>query len=323
MKHLTILFLFLALNVGAETAPCTKADSCHGHLKVSTGKQVQYWRTHPLSNQNPSIENVTIVIHGAGRNADEYFEYTVKAASLENRLEKVAVLAPRFLEAKDMPTSDEHYWSGGWREGNLSKGTNRISSYEVVDEIMTKARVAFPNLKSLSIVGHSAGGQFVNRYVAGSHSDFSGLIARFVVLNPSTYLYLTEERPTSEEDDINFMVPEEATDCPNYNEYKYGVENLNAYMKATDIDGFWENLSIRESYYFGGTLDTGTSNLDQTCEANLQGKNRFARFNHFRAYTRQFPKWNAHFAEVPDIAHSGAQMIQSKPVRKILFSIED
>src|SRR5262249_51528255 len=56
-------------------------------------------------------------------------------------------------------------------------------------------REAFPNLKLIVVTGHSAGGQFTHRYAAATHVEKQIRIPmRYVVANPSTYLYLDETR---------------------------------------------------------------------------------------------------------------------------------
>ena len=51
------------------------------------------------------------------------------------------------------------------------------------------------------LFGNSAGGQFVNRYAAVDRGPDvlagRGLQVRFVISNPSTYLYFDRERPVS------------------------------------------------------------------------------------------------------------------------------
>ena len=54
----------------------------------------------------------------------------------------------------------------------------------------------FPNLKTVVVVGHSAGGQFVNRYAAGGAGCPNPLVeVRYVIMNPSSYLYVDDLGP--------------------------------------------------------------------------------------------------------------------------------
>ena len=60
------------------------------------------------------------------------------------------------------------------------------------------------------MTGHSAGGQVAHRYAAASRAEenFGAVSFRYVVANPSTYLYLRAER----EVDSTFVVPDEERD---------------------------------------------------------------------------------------------------------------
>ena len=75
------------------------------------------------------------------------------------------------------------------------------------------------------VFGNSAGGQFVNRYAAvGRGPDVlaaRGLRVRFVVANPSTYLYFGRERPVA--------VP----DAAHVNDWRYGFDHAPGYVDAT------------------------------------------------------------------------------------------
>ena len=77
------------------------------------------------------------------------------------------------------------------------------------------------------IAGHSAGGQFANRFAAAHPAQPE---TRYIVANPSSYLYLDAQR----REDLwldKFSIPKSDV-CFNYNHYKYGTEILNAYMLA-------------------------------------------------------------------------------------------
>ncbi|MDH5254632.1 MAG: hypothetical protein OEW72_01840 [Gammaproteobacteria bacterium] len=63
----------------------------------------------------------------------------------------------------------------------------------------------------VAIVGHSAGGQFVSRYAAGTR--LKGLT--FIAANPGSYMYLDRNRPVSGV-------------CAGFNDYRYGLDDLNS-----------------------------------------------------------------------------------------------
>ena len=64
---------------------------------------------------------------------------------------------------------------------------------EVFDRLRDRKR--FPNLSQVVLAGHSAGGQFVNRYAAGGQARANqGVRLKFLVMKPSPYIYLDRKR---------------------------------------------------------------------------------------------------------------------------------
>jgi hypothetical protein len=66
---------------------------------------------------------------------------------------------------------------------------------------MLTDRELYPNMNKISILGHSAGGQMVQRYAITSllaaaydEDDIDWIDMQFVVANPSSYTYLDERR---------------------------------------------------------------------------------------------------------------------------------
>ena len=53
------------------------------------------YRTYPLEVRNTQITRALIVIHGAGRDADNYFRTALASAFLGDALENTIVVAPR------------------------------------------------------------------------------------------------------------------------------------------------------------------------------------------------------------------------------------
>lgn len=78
-----------------------------------------------------------------------------------------------------------------------------VSSFDVLDQMLgiLTDRDLYPNLNKISILGHSAGGQMVQRYAimsllaaAYDEDDVDWIDMQFVVANPSSYTYLDERR---------------------------------------------------------------------------------------------------------------------------------
>ena len=258
--------------------------------------RIPYCRNFALGTANEAIERAVVVIHGTNRTAENYFNYVMNAAAQVGGADsKTIILAPQFLTEEDIENNelgDEIlYWSnGGWKRGDLSQTTDqnprpvRISSFSLLDVILEKLadKNQFPNLAHIVIAGHSAGGQFVNRYAAGSYvpttlTQQNNIYVRFIVSNPSSYLYFNEVRRVEGTLD-EFSVPNAAI-CPEYNIYKYGLEDRNSYMSATGEEQLERQYYEREIIYLLGDEDNdpNASDLDTSCAAMLQGAYRLER----------------------------------------------
>src|SRR5438445_13467960 len=87
----------------------------------------------------------------------------------------------------------------GWKDGEPALGS-AIDSFSAMDGLLAalddKAR--FPALKEIVVAGHSAGGQYVQRYAAGNRIEPTlSTPVRYLVANPSSYLYLEPWRPVN------------------------------------------------------------------------------------------------------------------------------
>ena len=83
------------------------------------------------------------------------------------------VVSPRIASADGscrdtLAPNEVSYACGGdsWKSGGNAKSHPEISSFDFMDEIVRRLadKKTFPNLASVVIAGHSAGGQFANRY---------------------------------------------------------------------------------------------------------------------------------------------------------------
>src|SRR5579863_4604960 len=83
--------------VAAYAAPCTTTTGCTEWVSLGgkTARSLVY-RTYSLDTKNEAITRALIMIHGAGRDADNYFRTAVAAAFLGGALEDTVVIAPRF-----------------------------------------------------------------------------------------------------------------------------------------------------------------------------------------------------------------------------------
>lgn len=209
--HSGVVLFTLFIASGAEAAPCTTADAdCTGWIKIDGGpSRVLVYRTYSLDSKNHAISRALIMVHGQGRDANNYFRHAFGAAFLARSLENTVIIAPRFASnhagnCRDALSDNELNWDcaqspEGWRVGGHAVDNGKISSFDVIDEIVAKLarKDAFPNLKVIVIAGHSGGGQFVQRYeMTNQVHEQLGVPVTYVVANPSSYAYLDSLRPT-------------------------------------------------------------------------------------------------------------------------------
>ncbi|WP_422104039.1 hypothetical protein [Winogradskyella sp.] len=125
----------------------------------SKRKSIKVWTYKPESWKDQ--DKIVFVMHGGGRNADDYLDAWVELAKNNNLL----IIAPEF------ENKFSKYTTNDYQEGNLftffgTKNPESEWAYTVVENI-------FDYIKSVNditnshydIFGHSAGGQFVHRMI--------------------------------------------------------------------------------------------------------------------------------------------------------------
>jgi hypothetical protein len=341
-----VLFALLVPSAGAA-APVKVVVSERFTIEAGGRRLlVPYMSNVPLDKANERIHRAVIVIHGLGRNADAYFESVMQAAGQTAAGDRTVVVAPQFLINEDAKTHtlgpDCPCWrEGGWEQGDGAAARDgwseeaRISSFLVVDRLIEKLTdgAVFPKLRRVVVAGHSAGGQFVNRYAAGNPLDEKlgqdrGVRFRYIVSNPSSYLYFNEERPVLDSPG-QFAKPSDeqpgGKGCGSYNAYRYGLEKLNPYMQAVGAEKLGAQYAGREVIYLLGGADTnpGDPLLSKTCAAMMQGRNRLERGQLYHHYLRHF--FGAEIAKrhrielVPGVGHDARKMFNSPVGVQCLF----
>src|SRR5689334_22869697 len=231
----------LAVWSGIATAvgPCTAdKEECMRPVALPGAVQGRVYSTYSLEDRNDAITRAVIVVHGAGRNADNYFRSAVAAAFLANALDNTIVISPRFASndgknCKDPLAAGEANWtcSGNvWRIGGAASGNDALTSFDFADEILRKLarKNVFPNLKQIVFAGHSAGGQFVSRYVmANQVHETLGVPVTYVIANPSSYAYFDGNRPVAAGGVAPFS---DAANCTNYDRWPYGMQQRTGYV---------------------------------------------------------------------------------------------
>ncbi|HEU0010446.1 MAG TPA: hypothetical protein VFT34_11575 [Verrucomicrobiae bacterium] len=327
---ITLSKFVLAAVVGVALSPTSAASAEHVARDCNTiligNKRVPYLSNRSLNDTNPAITRAIIVIHGGYRIPEEYYAPILVVLAANPDLErnwrrKMLVLAPHFQERADA-ASGEHSWKGDWREGGESDG---VSSYTVVDTLIARLRSGtFPNLKWIVLTGHSAGGQFVQRYAAFTDIDLkpgtNSALIKFVPANPSSYLYLNRYRYGGKTN--QWIIPEK--DCPtgdHYNEWKYGLDGLYGYTAARGAEFARVHLPQRRIEVLAGTADVlADEGFDADCAGMLQGATRYERAQNFKAFMDHFyPTNQVSLTPVPGVGHNGPGMLASPQGLNALF----
>lgn len=333
MRTLPFLGLLFLLTLKVHAAPCITADSrCTEWLSFSGGpSRSLLYRTYALDANNPQITRAFILIHGAGRDADNYFRTAVAAAFLGGALDDTIVLSPRFASndgrgCRDTLAANEVSWScsgDSWRSGGAATSNARLTSYDFTDEILRKLarKENFPNLKSIVLAGHSAGGQYVTRYeMANQLHDTIGLPITYIVSNPSSYAYLDSTRPTSEGSDFRPFA--DGRNCTTYDRWPYGLQNRSGYASKLNDDQLKKQLASRPVIYLLGEIDIlPLGGFDSSCPAMAQGPTRLARGQAYAKYVNQRFAAQHKVTVVPLCGHNARCMFTAEATLPLIFPV--
>ncbi len=331
MRKLSLLTLILFVSLSAYAAePCIKAASdCTRWVNLGGESRSLVYSTYPLDKKNEQIVRALVVVHGQGRDADNYFRSSLAAAFLANAFSDTIVISPRFASnngtgCKDALAANEVNWPCGgdsWRSGGVATNNPKLTSYDFMDEIVRELsnKNNFPNLKAIVITGHSAGGQFATRYeMANKLHETIGVPITYVVSNPSSYSYLDPDRPAGANNEQRQFG--DARNCTTYDTWPYGLKNRTGYTASIPDDQLKKQLASRPTTYLLGELDIlPLAGFDSSCPAMAQGPTRLARGQAFGAYVNA--KYNAkhQVVVVPLCGHNARCMYTSEVALPILF----
>ncbi len=331
MRVLVVFLLFAHGPVAAAAAPCTVATAdCTHWIALGDGPaRSRVYSTYAPDARNENITRALVVIHGAGRNAASYFSTSIEAASRADAIANTLIIAPRFAannerSCQDSLAAHEINWTctgNNWRAGGVAIGNEALTSFDFADAILRKLarKDIFPNLKTIVVAGHSAGGQLVTRYAMASQiHDTLGIPVAYIVANPSSYAYPDPDRPVA--GSTGYQPYADRVNCANYDSWPYGLTQRRGYAARLTDDQLKRQLSARPVTYLLGELDTlPTVSFDSSCPAMAQGPNRLARGRAFVNHVKQ--KYGAphQLVVVPRCGHSARCMFTAEGALTILF----
>jgi hypothetical protein len=344
MRLLALSLVSASLAIAA--VPCTTANSaCTEWLPLggASARSLVY-RSYPLDTRNESITRALVIVHGAGRDADNYFRNALASAFLAGALEDTVVISPRMASsaANCHDKLDEHEISWNcntWRSGGPAVSDPIVTSFDFLDQLLLKvaSKKAFPNLKQIVIIGHSAGGQVLNRYeMSNKIHDKLGVPMSYVVANPSSYAWPDSTRPTDAAYSVQAHAPgyvpaltpdapafrpfTGARDCTTYDLWPYGMKTRTGYNAKESDDQLKKQLSSRPTTYLLGELDVlPLGGFDGSCSAMAQGPTRLARGEAFGKFVNEKLGAKHTVKIVPECGHNARCMFTSEEALPILF----
>lgn len=351
MMRLQILVGLLLAAAGPLLAqratPClTAGPGCTEWIVLGGGPaRSLVYRTYPLDRRNDAVTRVLVSIHGAGRDADNYFRSTIAAGFLADALDNTLIIAPRIASndgagCRDVLAPNEISWNcNSWRSGGPAASTPTVTSFDFLDEILRQVarKDLFPNLRSIVVVGHSAGGQVVNRYEMGNQiHDRLGVPITYVVSNPSSYAYPDSVRPTDAAFTVTAhapgYIPEvapnaalfrgfgDARNCTTYDRWPYGMHDRTGYTAKETDDQLRRQLAGRSTVYLLGQLDIlPLAGFDGSCAAMAQGPTRLARGQAFSRLVNEKLGAQHSVVVVPLCGHNARCMYTSDVALPLLF----
>lgn len=200
-----------------------------------------------------------------------------------------------------------------------------VSSLTVLDQLVAyfADKTMFPKLDTVVLAGHSGGGQLVNRYSLVGNNPPNGINLRYVIANPSSFVYLNDYRPRS----FNPIL------CPGWNTWKFGLIAPPGYvLESPRVRGFanlgsvLQNFAARDIRYLYGQYDNYTHGvLDTSCEAEAQGISHIDRGLAYWSYISSIlppqSDFNHRLDVVPFVGHNETAMFLSKAGLTALFSV--
>ena len=318
--------LHLACNAWAAPPcipPVAPVASCIEWVSIAGAEaRSMVYRNHPLDARNDAVTHALIVVHGQGRDADNYYRHALAAGFLAGALDRTLIISPRFSSnggrtCRDSLARDELNWicagAASWRSGGPAVGRDGVTSFDVVDTLLQRLsrRDVFPNLKTVVLAGHSAGGQYVTRYeLANRLHEKLPFRLSYVVSNPSSYTYPDALRPTASD----------AQGCTGYNAWPYGLEKRVGYAAKLGDDELKRNLAGRPVTYLLGELDVlPLSGFDGSCPAMAQGPTRLARGLAYAKYVNEKLGARHQVVLVPACGHNARCMFGAEAALPVLF----
>jgi hypothetical protein len=309
--------------------PCTSASNdCLQTMVYENDAigELDFYASYPIYEENAEwqeLEAAIIVVHGANRNADDYFSFMMTTLQQVNLDDKVALLAPHFKNNTEAAGAQFYWTNTGWRAGNNSLDPARVSSFELTDALINRLAdtTHFPVLKNIIVTGHSSGGLFTHLFTAANTTEnqYPGITFDYICANSQYFYYPGDER--IDETSNELFTP---SGCSGYNFYPTGYNAVPEYVATTGQSEFNERFIHRSLIYLLGNGNTADPTLNTSdCFATLLGSSRYQRGeNMYRYMELKYAGTHNHSKTVVDgVGHDGRAMYQSPEFQTLLQQI--
>ncbi|WP_158624798.1 alpha/beta hydrolase family protein [Gynurincola endophyticus] len=246
----------------------------------SKKKSIRVWTFKP--EQWGDNDKIVFVMHGGGRNAEDYLNAWQEIGKEHNLL----IVAPEF------ENSLSRYTTNDYQEGNLftffgTKNSHEKWAFQVIENIFDHIRNT-NNITNLNynIFGHSAGGQFVHRMILFYPES---RIETAIAANAGLYTFIDESI-----------------------KYPYGVKNVE--LQNDKVRNAFEKQLVLLTGELDNSSKLGT--FTATALAMKQGSNRLERGAYFFEYSKEYATrnkfpFNWKIDTVQNVGHDYRKMSES------------
>lgn len=291
------IVLVFAAQLGLGVSPSSARDSSfipdgEGQVTITVGRHHMQVFTYRAATNRETQGPLIMVFHGHNRNADGYRDHARKIAEESGGLVVCACY------------DQKHFPKHAYNEGNVmghqkhrKMQPRRNWTFSIVPKLIDRIRAmeGRPNMPYY-LLGHSAGGQFVERLMALGHVH----PVRAVAANPGSHMFPTRRM-----------------------QYPYGFGRLS---KSLSNDRALQHYLAAPMTIYLGTADTDPNHpdLDRSRTAETQGRHRLARGHNCYEAARRLARskgwaFNWRLVEAPHIDHSGGKMFNNDACWQALF----
>lgn len=222
--------------VVCEKTCADAAHHVTNEITLISGRKQLYFRINgekKLGSKH-SASRAVLVFHGIGHNPHKYLCYAYNGLKKsggelsDTYMISVAMASKDWMfggrrRRRGISTKSTAYWGGTFRnwvytmdsavpEPGRRRRRWKVKKYEeiygdkdsaspqfAIDEIIKVLadKSKYPNMKKIVMLGHGGGAQMLARYAVSNNVDpIDGVELVYVIANPSSYVYMTEDRPT-------------------------------------------------------------------------------------------------------------------------------